>query len=82
MMAHRWRRLAAVAAIAAVTIGCGGGESTVRPFVKRGGPAEKATEKPSDEAETKDGSKDPKKAASKENGQGEAKANGAKDQGA
>jgi hypothetical protein len=37
-----------VSALAAATIGCGGGATTVRPFVKRGGesPAEKTPQKP------------------------------------
>ena len=35
--------LAGVAAIALALVGCGGGETTVRPFVKRGG--DSATEK-------------------------------------
>ena len=36
MASYRFR-LAGVAAIALATVGCGGGETTVRPFVKRGG---------------------------------------------
>ena len=40
---NRWLPLAGIAAIALAIVGCGGGETTVRPFVKRGGDA--ATDK-------------------------------------
>ena len=50
--------MAGVAVVALTTIGCGGGETTVRPFVKRGGdgaseksPAEKTAAEPSKTAE-------------------------------
>jgi hypothetical protein len=49
-------RLTGIAIVALATLGCGGGETTVRPFVKRAGdsksPAEKADEQAKSPVET------------------------------
>ena len=61
---NHWLRFAGIAAIALATAGCGGGETTVRPFVKRGG--DTATDKsPADKTDAKTEAKTAEKTGAK-----------------
>ncbi len=44
-LTSRWKSGTGIVAVALATLGCGGGETTVRPFIKRASEPEKTPDK-------------------------------------